>query len=214
MDFKHFVCEKTGGSKRITLAGINWGYYIDSSGNISFSSRHTGSHLRRLPGIEDSATRWEGIAGNQATGIDFSGESPVAHDSDRPRLWFGLDSTALRDDASAPSDANYALALRYIRQHIMATSPMTRIIIHGYASRDGKAKYNMGLSLKRAEAIRARLIADGIPAHVLEVKAHGEDATLSPQDMNRRAEIQMTRWTFGDILQGLKNLLFGKKKAK
>lgn len=214
-EFQTFlVCETAGGSKRITLAGINWGYYIDSSGNISFLPATPVATCGASQELKDSATRWEGIAGNLKTGIDFSGESPVAHDSDRPRLWFGLDSTALRNDASAPSDANYALALRYIRQHIMATSPLTRIIIHGYASRDGKAKYNMGLSLRRAEAIRARLIADGIPAHMLEVKAHGEDATLSPQDMNRRAEIQMTRWTFGDILQGLKNLFFGKKKAK
>ncbi len=207
-----FVCETNSGANRVTIGGVNWGYHINSAGDISFLPATPIATCGASQELQDSSQRWDGIAGNQATGIDFSGERGVAHEADRPRMWFGLDSTNLRNDATAPSEANYAQTLRFIREHIMATSPLTRIIIHGYSSSDGDASYNRGLSERRAEAIRARLIADGIPANILELQVHGENSELSPQDMNRRVEVQMTRFTFGDIMRGIGNLLFGQGK--
>lgn len=65
----------------------------------------------------------------------------------------------------------------------------------GHADRSGPDRYNMGLSKRRAEAVKAELVKMGVPASVIGVKWKGEreplvqtpDGVREPQ--NRRVEI-------------------------
>ncbi len=198
-EFQTFlVCETATGDRK-TIAGVNWGYYINSSGTITFRPATPIATCGASQELQDAATRWDAIAGNQATGIDFSTESPVDHEGTRSILWFDHDSMSLRNDSTINSNTHYAIANKRIRQHILATMPYTQIIIHGYASQDGGSRYNMDLSERRATVVRDRLISEGIPAHMIIIQKHGEDRTYSPDDLNRRVEIETTRF-LGPVL--------------
>ena len=74
-------------------------------------------------------------------------------------------------------------------------NPNARITVAGNADTWGNGAYNMGLSQRRAEAVRDILVADGINPASIAVAGHGEDALLvSTKDgvrepKNRRVEI-------------------------
>ena len=68
-------------------------------------------------------------------------------------------------------------------------------IIIGHTDSTGDAKYNQGLSLRRAEAVRDYLVKTGAPAEKLRVVGRGEseptasNATPEGQAENRRVEV-------------------------
>jgi outer membrane protein OmpA-like peptidoglycan-associated protein len=70
-----------------------------------------------------------------------------------------------------------------------------KVDLTGHADRSGSDKYNMALSLKRANAVKASMVKQGIPADQISVVAKGEsqplvstpDGVREPQ--NRRVEI-------------------------
>lgn len=70
-----------------------------------------------------------------------------------------------------------------------------RILVTGHADRAGPDPYNAALSLRRAEAVRAALVAAGTAARRIAVTALGESAPAVPtgdgvrEPRNRRAEI-------------------------
>ncbi|MEW7292182.1 eCIS core domain-containing protein [Aquimarina sp. 2304DJ70-9] len=198
-EFQTFLVCETGTGDRKTIAGVNWGFYINSSGTINFRPATPIATCGASQELQDASARWDAIAGNQATGIDFATESPVDHEGTRSILWFDHDSMSLRNDSTIDSNTHYAIANKRIRQHILATMPYTQIIIHGYASQDGAAGYNMDLSERRAIVIRDRLISEGIPANMLVIQKHGEDTTHTPDDLNRRVEIETTKF-LGPVL--------------
>jgi outer membrane protein OmpA-like peptidoglycan-associated protein len=69
------------------------------------------------------------------------------------------------------------------------------IALTGHADRSGSDAYNMKLSSKRGEAVRAALVKLGIPANQISVVAKGESQPLVPtpdgvrEPQNRRVEI-------------------------
>ena len=73
-----------------------------------------------------------------------------------------------------------------------------QVVLAGHADRSGSDQYNVGLSQRRAEAVRQYLAGRGIPEGVMRTEAFGEsrpavetaDGVREPQ--NRRVEI-----TFG-----------------
>lgn len=71
----------------------------------------------------------------------------------------------------------------------------TRVDLTGHADRSGSDKYNMALSLKRANAVKDAMVRQGIPAAQISVVAKGESAPLVPtpdgvrEPQNRRVEI-------------------------
>jgi OOP family OmpA-OmpF porin len=70
-----------------------------------------------------------------------------------------------------------------------------RIEVTGHADRSGSADYNMGLSMRRAQAVKAELVKQGVPASSISVYAKGETDPLVPtpdgvrEPQNRRAQI-------------------------
>ncbi len=77
----------------------------------------------------------------------------------------------------------------------------TRIEVNGYAdnsaARPGARgeRYNQGLSVRRAQSVKAELIRDGVPATAIETQGFGETHPLVPtgpntrEPQNRRVEI-------------------------
>ncbi|WP_333490074.1 OmpA family protein [Acidocella sp. MX-AZ03] len=75
------------------------------------------------------------------------------------------------------------------------TQNVTTLEVNGYTDTSGTATYNMGLSVKRAKAVAAQLVADGVPANEIEMHGYGETHLLVPtgpgvrEPQNRRVEI-------------------------
>ncbi|HQT38841.1 MAG TPA: OmpA family protein [Acidocella sp.] len=71
----------------------------------------------------------------------------------------------------------------------------TVINVSGYTDTSGTATYNMGLSQRRAKAVAAKLVSDGVPASEISIHAFGETHLLVPtgpgvrEPQNRRVEI-------------------------
>ncbi len=70
------------------------------------------------------------------------------------------------------------------------------LTVGGYADKRGNAEFNKRLSLKRANAVKARLVELGIDANRLELDHFGEDTTnMAPSDLwkARRVSITLTK---------------------
>jgi OmpA-OmpF porin, OOP family len=71
----------------------------------------------------------------------------------------------------------------------------TRIEVNGYTDTSGTPQYNMGLSIRRANAVKAELMRDGVPATAITTQGFGETHLLVPtgpgvrEPQNRRVEI-------------------------
>ena len=71
----------------------------------------------------------------------------------------------------------------------------SRIVLTGHADRAGPAKYNVGLSQRRANSVKAELVREGLSATEISTIAKGETEPLVPtadgvpEPQNRRVEI-------------------------
>lgn len=139
------------------------------------------ARIYRQP-AESAAPTDEADSGEQSEAPDF-GSMPI--------IWFRFNSDQLRQDEEVQANVHVSLALDRIRAHAKIAGDAQRIVLHGYASREGEEKHNLVLSLQRARRVRGLLVAAGIPAtHITEV-AHGPDATLSGRRWNRRVEFEL-----------------------
>ncbi len=73
-----------------------------------------------------------------------------------------------------------------------------KVIIKGHTDSDGKAAYNMKLSLRRARAVKSYLSKKfNLGSYKMQVKGYGETRPLVPnktkknRQMNRRVEIRL-----------------------
>ncbi|MDE8342387.1 MAG: OmpA family protein [Acidocella sp.] len=72
---------------------------------------------------------------------------------------------------------------------------LTTINVSGYTDTSGTPTYNQGLSMRRAKAVAAKLVADGVPTSEISIHAYGETHLLVPtgpgvrEPQNRRVEI-------------------------
>jgi hypothetical protein len=64
------VCQTVSGKKWVA-ACVNWGYYTDSSGNISFLPATPVASCGYVQQVKDASERWDTIPGNTKTGIKF-----------------------------------------------------------------------------------------------------------------------------------------------
>lgn len=102
-------------------------------------------------------------------------------------VFFDFDRADLKSDAQT--------VVRQAASGFKNSQGVTRIEATGHADRSGTPAYNMKLSQRRAEAVRAELVAQGVPANAITISAKGEtqplvqtaDGVREPQ--NRRVEI-------------------------
>jgi outer membrane protein OmpA-like peptidoglycan-associated protein len=71
----------------------------------------------------------------------------------------------------------------------------TKIQVNGYTDTSGTPQYNQGLSVRRAQAVAAQLVTDGVPKSAISIAGFGETHLLVPtaqgvrEPQNRRVEI-------------------------
>jgi opacity protein-like surface antigen len=71
----------------------------------------------------------------------------------------------------------------------------TTLDVSGYTDTSGTPVYNQGLSMRRAKAVAAQLVTDGVPESEIAIHAYGETHLLVPtgpgvrEPQNRRVEI-------------------------
>jgi outer membrane protein OmpA-like peptidoglycan-associated protein len=71
----------------------------------------------------------------------------------------------------------------------------TRIEVNGYTDTSGTPRYNQGLSIRRARAVQAELVKDGVPQGAITIQGFGDTNLLVPtgpgvrEPQNRRVEI-------------------------
>lgn len=87
---------------------------------------------------------------------------------------------------------------RQVIREAAATSKqvqVTRIEVNGYADTSGNPRYNMGLSMRRAQTVAAELVRNGVARNQIAIKAFGDTVLLVPtgpgvrEPQNRRVEI-------------------------
>ena len=67
--------------------------------------------------------------------------------------------------------------------------------MNGYTDTSGTHQYNQGLSVRRARAVQAELIKDGVPQSAITIQGFGDTQLLVPtgpgvrEPQNRRVEI-------------------------
>lgn len=75
------------------------------------------------------------------------------------------------------------------------TQAVTTLEVNGYTDTSGAPGYNKGLSVRRAKAVAAQLVADGVPSGEIVIHGYGETHLLIPtgagvrEPQNRRVEI-------------------------
>ncbi len=75
------------------------------------------------------------------------------------------------------------------------TQTTTTIAVNGYTDTSGTAAYNQGLSVRRAKAVEAQLVTEGVPASEITAQGFGDTDLLVPtgpgvrEPQNRRVQI-------------------------
>lgn len=112
------------------------------------------------------------------------------HTYSRPYIvFFDFDKSNVTAEAGSTMNTLYKDAKKAVQAWYHIT---------GHADRSGTDAYNMALSKRRADAVRAKLIKMGVPANNITTDFKGEreplvqtkDGVREPQ--NRRAEIRLT----------------------
>jgi OOP family OmpA-OmpF porin len=135
----------------------------------------------------------EGAAPGSGSGSEFP--SPISEGSGAKgplqqasyQVFFDWDKSTISASAHGVIDT--------VSQEIGHHSDIKKIVIVGHTDTSGGEKYNMKLSLRRAEAVRHVLINEGIPASKIRIEGRGKtdllvktpDGVREPQ--NRRAQI-------------------------
>ncbi len=165
------------------------GYVENSQGNIVRSGTgecvHTGywkSEMATIVGCDGVTLEApvEMIQG-QPTGLVGAKSIPEA-------ALFAFDSAELTEEGKAAIDQTRA----EIRPEI---STAYAGIIIGHTDSTGSAEYNMGLSMRRAQAVSDYLASTGVPAEILREVGRGEEDPIASNDtaegraQNRRVDI-------------------------
>jgi len=120
-------------------------------------------------------------------------EAATGEDLDQLRLnfekvHFEVDQSDLSDGAKAALRDNAEILKRY---------SATRVEIQGHADERGTTDYNLALGARRAESVKAFLLAQGVDAGQLRTISYGEErpavaaSTVVAWAENRRAEFRI-----------------------
>lgn len=89
------------------------------------------------------------------------------------RVFFKFDDTAIQDEYA--SDLKIQAA--YLKAKILE-NPKLQVVVEGYCDERGGVEYNMALGLKRANAAKKFLVAQGVPAKNIKTTSFGKERKL------------------------------------
>lgn len=95
---------------------------------------------------------------------------------------FAHDSDVLTDEAAARE---------ILKDHInqLIDFPSLTVAINGYTDTVGDESYNLDLSQRRANTVKALMVEAGVPESQITAVGMGEDSTYETDEQNRRVEI-------------------------
>ena len=113
-------------------------------------------------------------------------QPPAGMVSELQTVHFAYDSTELSASMRGVLDANAAWLL---------ANPGYEVQVQGHCDERGTVEYNYNLGDRRAKAVKAYLVSQGVPAGRLHTISYGEDRPFNPNlsgdeawTMNRRVE--------------------------
>jgi peptidoglycan-associated lipoprotein len=106
------------------------------------------------------------VAPGAAGGSEAGPGSVVGKESPLEDVFFDFRESALREDAKQALMTN----LQWLR-----ANPQTRILVEGHCDERGTNEYNLALGERRAKAIRAFLVAGGMPPERVSIISYGEE---------------------------------------
>ena len=123
---------------------------------------------------------------------------PVPEPAPEPQTWV-FDSGRLNFDFDkSVVKPQYFELLRNVKDYVEQND--FRLTIIGHTDSKGTDAYNMALGMRRAIAVRDKLIEFGLdPARILSVESRGESEPIAPNDTeqgrfeNRRIEFKATK---------------------
>ena len=102
------------------------------------------------------------------------------------------------DSSSLPANTAQLIAgaVRFAVAH-----PGHRIVLDAHCDPVGTSPYNVGLAVRRAESVRARLVARGVPADQIVLAIYGEDgARRATYADDRRVTLWPTRQPLAQVI--------------
>ncbi len=95
-------------------------------------------------------------------------------------VFFGFDSSTLSEEAKSALDETASLMKKF---------PTLQLEVAGHTDAIGSYEYNLGLSIRRAQAVADYLVANGVSADRLDVtgKSESENVALNRTKDNRDA---------------------------
>jgi len=131
-------------------------------------------------GVTDDRDRCPGtVAGAR---VDLNG-CEIQEIIDLKNIYFGFDSDVLHPASKRLLDDSASVLSRH---------PDLQVEIAGFADVSGPERYNMGLSQRRAKAVRAYLEQAGVNPANLAVHGYGESNSAT-HAANRRVELRITK---------------------
>jgi outer membrane protein OmpA-like peptidoglycan-associated protein len=153
-----------------------------------------------LADLEETRQRSERLAAN-VTALDGMLANERARSADLSTLLDRVHELET-DFAFRTEDASLTPAAAEKLQRLgtlLAGMPATQVRVSGFADPRGTENYNLELSERRAEAVRAELAKAGVPVERLIVEAHGEtgatsvDGDMDTQALERRVTVRVER---------------------
>jgi outer membrane protein OmpA-like peptidoglycan-associated protein/uncharacterized protein YidB (DUF937 family) len=133
---------------------------------------------------------------NAVSALEAIGTSGVSPDSVVHAMNLGIVNFA---SGSAEIGTESAEVLRKSADAIKRMPPGSKIRIDGHTDNTGDAASNVALSQRRADAVKAALVSDGVSAVVLTTKGYGDTRPRASNDteygrfQNRRIEYSIAR---------------------
>lgn len=171
---------RPGGATRTVMAAAL------PSTPLSHSDSVSAAETRRLRD-RDAALR----ALRDSLSTASSAPSPAAVATMQARVHFDFDKSELVDSSRAILDE---------KARVFRANPDMTVVMRGFTDTSGTDAYNMALGLRRAQAVKSYLVAQGIDANRISIESAGEreqignSGSVSGQAANRRAvfEVLMT----------------------
>jgi outer membrane protein OmpA-like peptidoglycan-associated protein len=184
-----------GGNEEITTAGVEK-RIVDLALGANEQAKAAGLSpelLQSFAGLEASVVKLE-----EVYGVDVAAPAPkppaptvAAADPCKQKVRLtGIEFAFDSDVLTSASDATLKTAIDKLKK-----CEAIAVNIDGYTDSTGPAKFNLQLSQKRADAVKAYLVQNGISASRLSTKGDGEadpiasNATMAGRAENRRVEL-------------------------